>query len=587
MSRATMETADFPAPSAAFFPRESETIERDAPQTEESQTLKLDCKYINTPAIRLPIKALPGNVVAALPSIRPDLPATMATYLGMPTVNSLSQLSTSSQDSPIDFPDIHPYLEGTNYDASIAKALFHLYRSYCIDVIDAFRKCKEKPFFNHHSAFNGKMTVPVSKLFSMPCLAPWIQECDMRMYKQIVRFIAPLAVQNVPEVVWSVFDRIGSRLVSHLISAFEEKCPVHVVVAKTIPAARFAYLLKKLKGANATTLQLSRMLEDAQSRTQMWLDLMAMVDPETLLEDSMPPPESLEKMRGVLKRDMRSLVSPVPDTLVRAAEEDPTSPYATFLENSPEVTSGVLPKDSDEEPSSLLERWISWLEQLPQLFDGHHPQCMIDWHSRFWRSVMTQMGQNGAHSYQSWWFVESFTTQMLGWMTQMEGLLMDEQSQKMADERELEKKSEFRPRTDSLVHGTKRKRSEDDVEGDASELSGLDTRKVKKVEVAPPSSPVLPQRRTEEQATREIDDDETDADLDELRQGGPLDLPSFHTGLSSPVKQQRGTTHDDSGIDLGLDVDMEAEKEAKKFNKRDWLLSSDPADASVGLGVVV
>ena len=52
---------------------------------------------------------------------------------------------------------------------------------------------------------------------------------------------------------------------------------------------------------------------------------------------------------------------------------------------------------------------------------------------------MMQMGQGGAHSYQSWWFVESFTTQMLGWMTQMEGLLMDEDNQKLADEREQEK----------------------------------------------------------------------------------------------------------------------------------------------------
>ncbi len=66
-----------------------------------------------------------------------------------------------------------------------------------------------------------------------------------------------------------------------------------------------------------------------------------------------------------------------------------------------------------------------------------------------------------------------------------------------------------------------------------------------------------------------------------------MDLPSFHTGLSSPVKQQRGGhVHDDSGIDLGLDVDTEAEKEARKFNKRDWLLSSDPADAPMGLGVL-
>ncbi|KIX93681.1 uncharacterized protein Z520_10587 [Fonsecaea multimorphosa CBS 102226] len=586
MSRATMETADFPAPSAAFLSKEADVAEDETPVSVESQAERLDCKYINTPTIRFPVKSMPTNVVVALPSIRQHLPASMATYLGMPTLNSLSQPSTSSQDTPIDFPDIHPYLEGENYDASIAKALFHLYRSYCIDVIDAFRKCKEKPFFNHHSAFNGKMTVPVSKLFSMPCLAPWIQECDMRMYKQIVRFIAPLAIQNVPEVVWNVFDRIGSRLVSHLISAFEEKCPVHVIVAKIVPAARFVHVLKKLKGANAATLQLSRMLEDPQQRTQMWLDLMSIVDPDRLLEDSMPPPESLEKMLGMLKHDMRPLINPIDDALVHAAEEDPASAYATFINDSADPCDGILLPESSDAPTSLLERWISWLERLPQLFDGHHPQCMINWHTRLWRSVMMQMGQGGAHSYQSWWFVESFTTQMLDWMTQMEGLLMDSQSQKLADEREREKREEAQTQPGVPLHGTKRKRAVQDVDANGDAPAGPDSRKSVKLEMAPGRSPTLPVASVEQQAGQEIDDDETDAELDELRRGGPLDLPSFHTGLSSPVKHRAPGNHDDSGIDLGLDVDIEAEKEARKFNKRDWLLSSDPADPAMGLVVL-
>ncbi|KAI1617903.1 regulatory factor X [Exophiala viscosa] len=577
MSRATMETADFPAPSAAFLSKDTGPTDDDVPESDQAHVQKLDCKYINTPTIRLPIKTMPSNVVAALPSIRPNLPASMSAYLGMPTMNSLSQVPTS-QD-PIEFPDIHPYLEGTTYDVSIAKALFHLYRSYCIDVIDAFRKCKEKPFFNHHSAFNGKMTVPVSKLFSMECLAPWIQECDMRMYKQIVRFIAPLVLQNVPEVVWTVFERIGSRLVGHLITAFEEKCPVHVVVAKTVPAARFVNVLKKLKGANAATMQLSHMLDDPQQRTQMWLDLMAMVDPDRLLEDSMPPPESLEKLQGVLRHDLRPLVSPLDGELTRAAEDDPTSAYANFVNDISDSAYGVLLPDTSGELSPLLERWISWLERLPQLFQGHHPQCMIDWHSRLWSSVMMQMGQNGAHSYQSWWFVESFATQMLSWMTQMEGLLLDEETQKLADEREQEKCREINPLSSSLDRRTKRKRSEDDI----PDLSRLP----KKFEQVPGDVPGLPRIPTGEEATQDIDDDATDADLDELRRGGPLDLPSFHTGLSSPIKRQQANTLDDSGIDLGLDVDIEAEKEARKFNKRDWLLSSDPVDPPIGLGVMV
>ena len=198
-----------------------------------------------------------------------------------------------------------------------------------------------------------------------------------------------------------------------------------------------------------------------------------------------------------------------------------------------------------------------------------------------------QMGQGGAHSYQSWWFVESFTTQMLGWMTQMEGLLMDEETQKLVDEREQEKSKEAEPHSDSPIRGTKRKRTEEDV-GDEDISAGVDSHLSKRLETDPKSSPTLPAPRPEQRLAQDVDDDETDAELDELRRGGPLDLPSFHTGLSSPVKRQPGThTHDDSGIDLGLDVDAESEKEARKFNKRDWLLSSDPVEPPIGLGVLV
>ncbi|KIW71621.1 hypothetical protein PV04_03763 [Phialophora macrospora] len=588
MSRTTMETADFPAPSAAFLIKEADTPADDTSTPPDTQPERLDCKYIDTPTIRFPVKTMPGNVVAALPSIRRYLPGSMASYLGMPTVNSLSLPATSSQDTPIDFPDIHPYLEGEIYDVAIARALFHLYRSYCIDVIDAFRKCKEKPFFNHHSAFNGKMTVPVSKVFSMPCLAPWIQECDMRMYKQIVRFIAPLALQNVPDVVWNVFDRIGTKLVGHLITAFEEKCPVHVIVAKIVPAQRFVNVLKKLKGANTATLQLSRMLEDPQQRTQMWLDLMSIVDPDQLLEDSMPAPESIEKVRGMLKHDMRPLVDPVDEPLVHAAEDDPTSAYAALLNDDSTAAFGILLPEVSDDPMSLLERWVNWLERLPQLFVGHHPQCMINWHTRLWRSIMTQMGRGVAHSYQSWWFVESFTTQMLEWMTQMEGLMLDSHSQTIADKREQEKRRQAQALPDEDPRGTKRKRTEDEAGFTTSTQIEQDSRSSKRPVTAPKSSPSLPPTRVGEDAAPPIDDDATDADLDELRHGGPLDLPSFHTGLTSPVKGRGPGNQDDSGIDLGLDVevDVDAEKEARRFNKKDWFLSSDPADSGIGLGVL-
>jgi regulatory factor X, other len=600
-SRHSMETADFPVPSTTLplQPNQTTTLES---QPSAQNIYRLDCQYHNTATIRIPTRGQTNNLVAALPAVRPNLPGSVATYLAMPSPHLVSQQEAS--DSPVELPDIAPYLAGVEHDADIAKSLYHLYRSYCTDVIDSFRKCREKNFFNHHSAFNGKMTVPVSKLFNLDCLAPWIQECDMRMYKQIAKFTAPLVLQNVPDMVWGVFDRIAIKLVHHIINSFEEKCPVHVVVAKAVPAARFTNLLKKLRPANTATLQMSRLLDDPNTRTQMWLDLLVMVNPETVLDDSAPPPECFSNVQGVLKHDLRTLLEPMQGGLVTTAEEDPTSLYVNFLNEPTMELPGVLSLDVLDQPMALLDKWISWLQCLPETFQGHHPQCMLDWHRKFWRSILADVGNNGANSFQAWWYAETFTTALLSWMAEMQGLLMSEAEQKRVDAYEMEKMQQCLTLSSSTNLG-KRKREADTEIGmrrtakrtNSDPLPAHITTRISSVNkgsVAEPLSaslePTLPE------LPQVVDADDTDAEMDELRRGGPLHLPSiglgFHTGLTSPLKMSKtplragmGGVNDDSGIDLGLDIDIEAEKEAKKFRKADWLvsLSSDPVEGS-GLG---
>ncbi|ETN40390.1 uncharacterized protein HMPREF1541_04667 [Cyphellophora europaea CBS 101466] len=609
-SRHSMETADFPAPSNSLPPPSAPAPVPDS-QPSTNQSYWLDCQYHNTPTIQIPTKGQTNNLVAALPKFRPNAPGCIATYLAMPSPHLVSQQESSGQDAPVELPDIAPYLVGVEHDADIAKSLFHLYRSYCTDVIDSFRKCREKNFFNHHSAFNGKMTVPVSKLFTLECLAPWIQECDMRMYKQIAKFTAPLVLQNVPDMVWGVFERVAVKLVQHIINSFEEKCPVHVVVAKTVPAARFANLLKKLKTANTATLQMSRLLEDGNTRTQMWLDLLVMVTPETVLDSSNPPMECLSSVKGVLKHDLRTLLDPLHGPLTTAAEEDPTSTYVGFLNDPSGGLPGVLSFDVLDQPMALLDKWISWLQCLPETFEGHHPQCMLGWHKGFWDSILAEVGNNGATSFQAWWYAKTFAVSLLSWMAEMQGLLMCEADQKLMDAREMEKMQQHLSSSTSSNPG-KRKRDADDSNAWTSRPAKRHTSyplpgsiETTHIHATARSSALEARSATVEPTLPELpqtaDSDETDAEMDELRRGGPLHLPSiglgFHTGLTSPLKMSKtpmragvGGVNDDSGIDLGLDIDMEAEKEAKKFRKADWLvsLSSDPVDgAGMGSGVIV
>jgi hypothetical protein len=484
-----------------------------------------------------------------------------------------------------------------HYDPPIADSLTSLYRSYCIMVIDSFRYCREKPFFHHHSAFNGTMTVPVAKLLANPRLAPWIQECDMRMYKKMIRYIAPLVTQVVPEQVWAMFDRVSTRLVGHLVGAFEEKCPTHVVAAKVVPATRFCNLLKKLAKVNQAANNVAPLLSDERTRSQMWADMVTILSPERLLDESMPSPECWNAVERNLRDEMRALLTPLDDEALKPIEGDESSEWSQYFATTA-ITPETRPAPSLAESS--LDRWIQWLERLPDVFEGHHPQCIIDWHTRFWDSMLTQFGMGGAQSYQAWWFLKAFLSAMLGWMTQMEGLLLEEGEQRRVEGVEREKRIQDEGWSgtnhrwsESLASekNLKRKRSEEDVGGESRSASRPTTSGEEAVGLRREGS----QRAS---ASVEATNGEDEGHKREDTNHAPLELPSMdHPSPKRQQQQQQQQSHDDSGISLDADIEdgtdvppgdttasadpsaTEKERLKQKRLRREWGILSDPADA--------
>jgi hypothetical protein len=470
-------------------------------------------------------------------------------------------------------------------------------------VIDSFRFCREKPFFHYHSAFNGTMTVPVAKLLAEPRLSPWIQECDMRMYKKMIRYIAPLVTQVVPDPVWAMFDRVSIRLVGHLVVAFEGKCPTHVICAKVVPATRFCNLLKKLARVNQAANNVAPLLSDERTRSQMWADMVTLVSPERLLDESMPSPECWSAVERNLKDEMRALLTPLDDEALRPIEAEESNQWSQYFANG-----AICGESNPAQPMSegSLDRWIQWLERLPEAFDGHHPQCIVDWHTRFWDSTVTQLGMGGAQSYQAWWFLKAFLSSMLGWLTQMEGLLLPEAEQRRAEGIEKEKRIQdegwttatYHARRESLDAGPglkKRKRSEGDIGGEecAASRSASANEEVyhhsrRRITTGQRATASAEATSAEEEEVQEKEEEE---EMDHP----PLELPNIENN-NSPKRQLH--SHDDSGISLDADVEDgveiaaetaaladstgatgEKERQKQKNLRREWGILSDPADA--------
>ncbi|ERF74778.1 hypothetical protein EPUS_04947 [Endocarpon pusillum Z07020] len=611
LSAAPPHTAEFPAPSASFGsqPIDIATRYNVYPPPPVKANGKMHCEKSNAPLLRISTNQMSPSLITCLPSIRSSLPATLTTYLGLPSSTSHTSPSLSQTEAKIELPDIHEYLAGVHYDPPIVDSLSSLYRSYCIMVIDSFRFCREKPFFHHHSAFNGTMTVPVAKLLAEPRVASWIQECDIRMYKKMIRYIAPLVTQVVPEPVWSMFDRVSTKLVSHLVSAFEEKCPAHVVAAKVVPATRFCNLLKKLARVNQAANNVAPLLSDETTRSQMWADMVTLVSPDRLLDESMPSPECWTAVEWCLRNEMRALLTPFDEEALRPIEAQDSTEWSQYFANT-----AILGKSSPTQPTSesSLDRWIQWLEKLPEMFEGHHPQCIIDWHTRFWDSILTQFGMGGAQSYQAWWFLKAFLSSMLGWMTQMEGLLLPEAEQRRIDDMEKEKRiqdegwaaghaysSAIFDADSNPVPGLKRKRTQDDVGGDERAVDPTRSGKANEEVYG------LRQQETSNghrvsasvEAGTISDEDEHAKGDDEGMNHPSLELPSIETA-NSPKRPNQ--SYDDSGISLDAEIEdgaevvggenavaandtgtdeKEKERQKQKRLRREWGILSDGPDA--------
>ena len=639
------DTAEFPAPSMQPAPEQQESpFEILKPSPPTSYNKMMECRYLGQPLIPINTSTLAQAVSEKL---NKQLPKTssgvpyLLTYLAHPP----QAPTLSSPEEQIELPDIHVYLRGEAYDTSIADSLTNLYRSYCICLIDAFRYCKEKQFFHHHSAFNGNMTVPVQKLLSHERLASWIHECDIRMYKRMIGFVAGLTTQVVPKAVLDTFDRICTKLISHLSESFE-KMPAHVVAAKVVPATRFVHLLSKLPKVNHMAQTTHALLQTPSSRTQMWLDLLQMTDPHALIEESHFTADALPAAENLLRYEYKALLTPLEESLASQFEDNNIA-WTSFLRTASTPSAHAIASindPSDLMSSSHLDRWIQHLTSLHLQFPAHTPKCIINHHTSLWKAILTELGVNGASTYQCWWQLDIFLSAMMSWLTELAGF-GDPEVQEEQDRIEAEKNKEDEERNRAWCEykkkkaewdtwmsrgqssprhaqqhashrsdqqdqqGTKRKRDEFDAGSHQQKRRGTSTASTSTKDdgqtlatSAPTSRP--PTSRANVSFDGAADQHESDTI--------PL-IPSLDL-TTTPAKNTRSKTaaaaaassgghgHDDSGI--GLDINIEDDllglptgsspalkfglTPARKGAKDTWpgLLASDPADAAGDVVVV-
>ncbi|KAA8572475.1 hypothetical protein MFRU_003g03020 [Monilinia fructicola] len=313
-------------------------------------------------------------------------------------------------------PKIQQFLP-TGTDPDSALALSALYRSHCTSLIEQVRFCKEKTFFHLFTAFQGTLTMPVQKLFADKALAPWINQCDIIMYQNMMRVVAPLTLQVVPKVVLDTLRNISDRLVKHIQSSFHGQ-PVHVIEAKVGPATTFASLLDKELRVNLTAHAAANMLSNPYNRDTMYEDFITMVNVRKVAESV--PTRGMDDVVNLLITELRDLLDPS-EVSWELERQTPFGEMAARMGRQRQAS-----VHADPTTENVLDRWVNMLLSLTAKFP-YATHAEIVWCvQKIGTAVMRDLTIAQGKSFGAWWVTKCWIDEMIAFMAEQGGFMQRE-----------------------------------------------------------------------------------------------------------------------------------------------------------------
>ncbi|KAF2716941.1 hypothetical protein K431DRAFT_234238 [Polychaeton citri CBS 116435] len=331
-----------------------------------------------------------------------------------------------TENEPVHLPPIQPYLPPrTNLDD--AEALVALYRTHCTSLIDSLRFCKEKQFFRLYTTFHGTLTVPVQKLFTHPNLAPWIEQCDLIMYRTMVRFVSRLTLQAAPVIVINILANISTHLHGHIAKTFAAQ-PLHVLEAKLRPATVFASLLHRLIRVNQSAHAAANLLTIDQNREKMWTEWVTMVNPKRVMEAELPANCNFDEVHRLMTTEMRTLLEPLQSPDVGNSpygfnpyQFEENGGFGQFMNQS--SLPGSRNGQSQVSTETVLDRWSGFITSLPSRFPTAPARTLLHCISATGTAALRDITIMNGLSYGHWWVLKIFVDEMALWLAEMGGFL--------------------------------------------------------------------------------------------------------------------------------------------------------------------
>lgn len=301
-------------------------------------------------------------------------------------------VNNESMNQPLSLPSIYLYLpKDSDIDYDIADTLHSLYRVHCTSIFELMRFMHIEKMFSLFLPVPAISTAPVFKLLTSEQVADWVRDCDLVMYRAMLKMLTRLHLQNVPDEIMQPLKEVARDYVTKLSSVLQSKFPKPFVAMKLRLARQFSLLLRRLLRCISAGSKASKVLSNSAERNSMLTDLLQL------------------NMHEIVMREVPCALANA-ETLIDILD---TRLVKLFEDETPQVGSG-------------LSKYANFLFELPNRFPKINPWLFSLLCSNLLTTCIREMSMAGSRSFGSWWVVRCWVDEYISWCFELGGFLYDE-----------------------------------------------------------------------------------------------------------------------------------------------------------------
>ncbi|KAK6463494.1 putative RFX-like DNA-binding protein [Scheffersomyces coipomensis] len=323
-------------------------------------------------------------------------------------INNGNYPSNSNPNLPLQLPEIYPYLK-PDADYDLADTLFSLYKVHINTLFESLRFMQLRKFFSSFNSFNSILTTPVLKLYTSDSVMEWVKQCDIIMYKRMIRMLAKLQLQfSMPQDVISQLRQISSGYMRTLTNNLMNLKPSKTFVLMKLKLAKhFVNLLNRLIKIIETGQSASRILIDPIEKAAMigdWKNL----DIEEIVYHELPCNDrNISKLLTVLSEDFLTLLE-----------------FNGDAENKNEGESGD--DDNKSNLDSIMIKFSNYIAEFPGKFPGTNPRLIILLTCNLLTTCLREISLSSGKGFGAWWILRCWVDEYLAWCLELGGFLQTE-----------------------------------------------------------------------------------------------------------------------------------------------------------------